>query len=276
MKHEIRLILYLTLGFITLPISCKRDKDNPPPVMTIKAPVAKAGPDISVSLPLCTDKDGEAVLDGTASSGLDLSYHWENIGYSVSGATVLLNEDSAVASLKGIPAGENVFELTVRDRQGRISRDTTSIRATGPVKEYDFEISIGAPFKFMDNYEDYYGQLYDHTEIMGKANFSPFGEFNLSVFEVADTSNFFNNHETYISIHTGDYKVAIYGKCSVNFKNLIGQRGGLFSGLLLINGGSAAECDDNVLFSLAPLEVTGNLDVGAGSVDLRIKGRVYF
>jgi len=271
MKHTAKLILFVVgLAFIT---SCKRDSDNDS--LANKPPVARAGPDISVSLPLCTDKNGVCILDGTASSGTNLSYHWQFITSTRPGAA-LKNADSAIARVEDIRAGEYVFELTVRDGQGSISRDTATVSAKGPAKEYEFDISIITSFSYTENYEDYYSGYWDFTEINGKANFSSFGEFNVNVFEFADTSDIFDDHDTGIQIYTDHDKESLYGRCSVNFKKLINQGGGVIDGVLDIRGGSAQDCDQTVFNALPQLTVTGSLNLAAGTVDLRIKGKVYF
>ena len=272
MKQTVKLILFFVeLAFMT---SCKRDGDVTS--QAIRPPVARAGPDVSVSLSLCTDKNGAAVLDGTASLGSNLSYHWQNISFNQAGA-ILKNQDSAVAIVEDIRAGEYVFELTVRETNGRFSSDTLLVSAKGPVKEYDFDISVLTPFTFTEDYVDYYRGYIDFTEIIGGAYFNPFGQFGVNIYETADTSDFFDDHDTYIQIFAGNYdRESLFGQCSVNFKRLIRQGGGLFDGVLKISGGSAQRCDGKVFDNLSPLSVTGNLNLPAGTVDFRISGKVYF
>ena len=186
--------------------------------------------------------------------------------------------------------GGYAFELTVTDAEGSVSKDTVFIRVSVTPEEYNLDITFTGIFNFKDNFhyvDFYYDEYYDFTEISGKGNFSPFGDFEVYVAEYADTAALSNGVygnggivHIYLSgpgqppYETGIY---MYGACSVNFKKLIGQAGGPFNGNLKIESGSAGVCDNNNIFiNLPPLSVTGNLDIATKKVILRIQGKVFF
>ena len=260
-------------------VSCKKDGDDSPAKVD-ERPLAKAGPDISVSLSSCTDKNGIAELDGTASSDPEsgiTSYYWQSIGGSIPAVAVLKNPHSVKTTVENIHAGVYKFALTVRDAKGQFSTDTVMITATGPVKEYDLDLSTTTNFHFHDNYLDIYGYS-DDTQIEGNGSFNPFGSFHVSVYETADTATSSDSHSTTINIINEDSwpPLSLYGISSINFKQLIQQGGGLINGTMTLNDGSATNCQPTAFDNLSPLTVTGNLDVNTGIVDLRIKGKVYF
>ena len=116
--------------------------------------------------------------------------------------------------------------------------------------------------------------------IEGKGNFPPLGEFNIHVSENADTGNLSDVHDTRIYIYTGYTGSGngefILGNCSVNFKQIIVQGGGSFTGSLRVTGGSAMTQDPNVFTNLPALTITGDMDIASATATLRIQGKVYF
>jgi len=270
-------------GFIFLCVfcvlSCKKDGEDSSSKVD-ERPLAKAGPDISVSLSSCADKNGVADLDGTASSDPEsgiTSYYWQSIGGSIPGIAVLKNPHSVKTAVENIPAGVFMFELAVRDAKGQFSADTVMITASGPVKEYDLDLSTTTNFHFNDNSPDGYGGYSDETLIEGNGNFTPFGAFHVSVVETADSATSSDAHNTKINLYNdGSYTQSLYGITSINFKKLIQQGGGLINGTMTLNDGSATNCQSTAFDNLSPLTVTGNLDINTGIVDLRIIGKVYF
>jgi hypothetical protein len=118
----------------------------------------------------------------------------------------------------------------------------------------------------------------------GEGTVQPFGEFGLFTNEYADTaalsdSVYYSNSMQIWKDYSNSSTVNMYiqGDLSgINFKKLIRQGGGSFSGTFTVTDGSARYCDVNVFTNLPPLIVTGSLDVKTQVVTLRIKGKVYF
>lgn len=147
---------------------------------------------------------------------------------------------------------------------------------------YDVDISLNNTFTFLNNYnnpwdygapnpEDYY----DITEITGTGFIPPLGEFNIYVDEYADTAA---SDDTvllsYFLIVKGNINpLYIGGYSSINFKKLIRQGGGSFSGTFTVTHGSAGRCNPA---NYPPLIATGSLDVSSHTINLEIKGKAYF
>ena len=151
---------------------------------------------------------------------------------------------------------------------------------------YDLDITLNNTFQFIKNYNTSNPWNYDSaspndyvdlTSISGKGIFQPFGEFNIYVIEYADTALSEKILGSYIQV-SENYGNLLYlsGSGSVNFKKLIRQGGGPFTGTFTVSSGSANQCDPNIFTSLPPLTVTGNLDLTTNRVSLKIKGKVYF
>jgi ribosomal protein L14 len=84
-----------------------------------KAPVANAGADISITLPI-----DMTVLDGSGSydpDGSIASYSWNKI--SGSGALTIVNSNTPSPTVLGLSQGQYVFELTVTDNSGATATD---------------------------------------------------------------------------------------------------------------------------------------------------------
>jgi hypothetical protein len=149
--------------------------------------------------------------------------------------------------------------------------------------EYNLDITLNTTYKFYDNISDPWGYAtwsssFDLTEILGKANLPPLGEFNISVNEIAAAAPLSDTiYACFISISIpGSNTPYISGDCSINFKKLIRVGGGAFNGTLKITNGSAQIGDPNIFSRLPPLTVTGTLDANTHIVNLRIKGKTYF
>ncbi len=144
--------------------------------------------------------------------------------------------------------------------------------------EYDLNITLTTTYKFLDNVSGGWESArdYDLIEIRGKATLSGLGDFDITVIEYADTAISSDEiYENFIEISQGS-SLYISGNQSINFKKLIREGGGAFSGTLKITRGSVQYFDRNIFSSLPPLIVTGTLDVNTHIVDLRIKGKTYF
>jgi len=149
--------------------------------------------------------------------------------------------------------------------------------------EYDLDITLNTTYNFSDNISDPWQYVtaesnFDLTNIIGKANLPPLGEFEIYVWEYADTATLSNKiYWDNINISLGHVDpLYISGEHSINFKKLIREGGGAFNGTLKITNGSAQKRDRNIFSSLPPLTVTGTLDVNTHLVNLRIKGKTYF
>jgi len=97
----------------------------PPPHVP---PVAVAGPDQTVTLPVST-----VTLDGSGSydpDGTITAYSWVQL--SGNGGVVLSGASEAQASLTGLTAGTYVFQLTVTDNAGAIGVATVTITVNAP------------------------------------------------------------------------------------------------------------------------------------------------
>lgn len=107
------------------------DKDTVKVTVIIPAnqlPVANAGTDISVTLPVASIQ-----LDGSASSDPDgsiVSYAW--IKTAGTGNLTIINAASSKPILKDVEAGEYEFELTVTDDRGDVSKDKVKVSVALP------------------------------------------------------------------------------------------------------------------------------------------------
>ena len=101
--------------------------NNPPVVDNNLFPVANAGRDTTIFLPVT-----EVPLDGTASydpDGTITSYLW----YNMNGAHGMIgNSQSAAATLSSPPPGVYQIELSVTDNGGRTSRDMVKVTVNPP------------------------------------------------------------------------------------------------------------------------------------------------
>ncbi len=281
-----KIVLTFAVCFFTavlLFLSCSKDKVKPPPptVAVNLPPVARAGADTTFTLSSCTAKY-IGVLDGRNSSDPDgrvNSYSWRSISGRPEDFT-LRGGNNFYAIVEIRKAGVYSFELLVGDNGNLTSKDTVTITAIGASpKEYDFDITSNTTYIFRDNYyDDYYYPLisyYDYTLIQGTGNFVPIGELKISLYEQTDTAAL-SYKTSSLSIYNVDNTTSIYGGTSINFKKLIQQGGGAFTGNFSITVGSAQACDRDIYKSLAPLLVTGNLDTTTKKISIRIKGKTFF
>jgi len=267
----------------SLSISCKKNPVNES--FSNRAPVANAGADLSITLFSCSGKTGVISLDGSNSFDPDgniRGYRWTKVA-GPSGSIILSNSTSVKASVENLSAGQYEFELAVTDVQGLSSRDTMVINVVGVPSAYDVDITFNSHITSVDNFLDCgwdYDvnatcQYYDWTEIDGEGNFLPVGKFKMTLNEQADTAAMSDVIQSQnIFIYTGTESV--WGTTSINFKKLIRNGGGAFNGTFKILGGSAEACAPSVFDNLAPLTVTGDLDLARAAVNLRITGKVYF
>lgn len=280
-SRKLLLIICISLFAIS---ACKKELRQGA-IQANKPPVAHAGADIWTELS-CSNKTGYTELIGSGSYDPDgniVSYSWVGI----SGTPGYLISDSSLAKTwaHNFSPGEYAFELTVKDASGLSSKDTVLVRVTGApgfAREYDLDIIL-TTYGFDDNFYDYsLGGYYAETNITGKTIIHPLGVFNVNVWEWADTaalSDQVYGTEIYIECNnTLPFRYIAGDFVGINFKKLIRQGGGSFTGTATMRVGSAKSCDPNInIFSnLPPLTITGSLDVATHTVSLRIKGKVYF
>jgi hypothetical protein len=278
MKPILKFIACILLIGIVIVFSCKKDaisKDNHRP------PVAKAGQDVTVTLSSCAA--GFAILDGSNSSDPDnniTSYLWTKISGAPS--ATLSNYTSATAKAENLFVGQYAFELKVTDAGGLSSKDTILVNVTGSRGLQNLDVTGDGTFAFSDNYEDcYYGppcSYYDFTTAQGWFTFAPIGQFSFSIYESTDTAYAANDHNTNMSIYTGTGNgPQAWGRCSVNFKDVIQNGGGPFNGTFIPQGGSATQiCGQAIYTTLDPLAFAGNLDMTTHRITISIKGKIYF
>ena len=287
MKPILKFTAYFLIAGSTF-FSCKKEATPPkiyqapvaPPKIN-QAPVANAGADVTLLLS-CSQKVGLAELDGSSSSDPDsniVRYNWAPL-YGPQGY-ILSDSNSAKATVENLSPGIYAFELTVTDVGGLFSKDTVMVSVQGGIPtEYDLDISLDTTFYNYVYPRGYGPDYYDFTVIWGPGIVQPFGEFEVHVFQSADTAALSDTHNDQLQIisnATNSPAIYIEGSLSgINFKKLFRQGGGSFSGTCTVTEGSAADCNANVFTNLPPLVVTGSLDVTTEKVTMRVKGKVYF
>lgn len=276
MKSILKFVVCAFLFEFVIFVSCKKDgipKDNHLP------PIANAGPDRNVTLASCSASTLIPV-DGSRSSDPDnniSSYLWTIV--SAPSLANLYNSTSPIAKFDFLSPGNYVLELKVTDEGGLTSKDTVQINITGQVVEYDLDVSTTTAFSFIDNYEDCYivCSWYDYISFQGTFDFPPIGQLDFSAEEYADTAVSGSSRGVTIRLFAGGgNNHGAWGTCPIRFKELIEKGGGSFSGTLSVGGGSAQPCNQNIYDNLGPLTVTGNLNATARTVNINIKGKVYF
>lgn len=286
MRKIILGILFLT-GFMIL-ISCKKETGSitsstpPQPAKVNKPPLANAGPDIFITQQACgfmswTELDGSGSFDPDSTT---ISFHWRQISGP---ACTVSNNGSKKAIALNLRRGLYRFELMVKNARGLSSRDTVVVDATQwMIPEFDLDITIIGTYSFVDNYKDCFEgtcEYADLTSIEGVGNFSPFGDFKLNIYEWADTASSSNDHSTgfnFRSLYNSANQVNLTGNCSVFFKKLIQNGGGVINGTIKTTDGSVSKCDTSLLNKIPPLTISGNIDTTTHTVNLRIRGKVFF
>lgn len=119
---------------------------NPP---VNKAPVARAGNDISITLPL-----SNVQLNGGASSDQDgtiSAYAWKKISGPPAGGGAVSSPATSQTSITGLQAGAYIFQLTVTDDDGATASDRVSVTVAPqpandpPLAKAGSDISITLP-----------------------------------------------------------------------------------------------------------------------------------
>jgi hypothetical protein len=295
MKQFIKTATYSLFAGSILIFSCKKENTtstvNNSSTQSNRAPIANAGPDKTVNILSCYA--GRTVeLDASASSdpgnnGL-LEFAWTKI----SGPFCIISSlgtNSPKAEVTQLNAGQYVFELTVTSdatasSKGLSSRDTMRITVTGipSPDEYDLDVNFNNDFQFLHNASycyDFMGVpvclFYDLTTMRGSFNVHTLGEMIFSTYETDTTSG--TNTEMSLSCAGCAPSKFIGGVSSINFRQLMRQGGGAFSGTWSIQTGSARNnCDSHVFDTAEPLAISGRMDTAARTINLTIKGKVFF
>jgi K319-like protein len=304
LKAIIPFLCYLLclLFYLALAVSCHKEPggisstaSNSPNGggPTNHAPIANAGPDLTVNIASCAyshwiDLDGSSSADNDRDDKI-IRYQWSR---SSGSSTVVLNNDGAQkAQVLFRETGQYAFTLKVTDQANLSSEDTVHVIVAGSFVPTEFNLNetINTPFYFSqsvrDCYDDIWGvplcRYYDLTTFKAGFALQAFGQIDFSVHEEAVAGPSGINHDTQFGFSCISCPAParyIGGTCSVNFRELIQQGGGDFSGTIRMENGSAKSvCDDPHVFdNAAPLTFTGRLDTTAHVAHLRIQGKVYF
>ncbi|MEO5947565.1 MAG: hypothetical protein ABIP79_12165 [Chitinophagaceae bacterium] len=271
--------------------SCKKEiAVNNPPVANASTPIANAGTDVTATIFSCYDKTIDTVLNGSGSSDPEnniVYYTWKFLSGPPGSVIKYAHSYSSRSPVEKLSRGIHSFELTVTDQTGLSSKDTVLINVLGNAgipTEYNLDMMINTSFTFYNNYnypwEDPIGFYYDYTWMRGNSIFLPLGQFNIGVFEYADSvgsSSALYGSQMQIRTTIAHSYLYLDGDLGgINFKQLIMQGGGSFTGTFTVTWGSAEYCNPQVFANLPPLTVTGNLNTTTGMVNLRVIGRAFF
>jgi K319-like protein len=297
--------LLCLLFYLALVISCHKEPggilsiaSNSPngggsTLATNHAPIANAGADVSVNIASCAYShwvglDGSMSLDQDGNDNI-IRYEWSRL--SGPSTVVLINDGFPKAQALFRETGQYAFILKVTDQANLSSADTVLVTVTGTFVPTEFTLNetINIPFHFSQSVRDCYDEIwgvplcryYDLTTIEAGFALQAFGQIDFRIYEEADTAGSATNHETQFGLSCTSCPAParyIGGTCSVNFKRLIQQGGGDFSGSMRMESGSAESvCNDPHVFdNAALLTITGSLDTTAHVAHLRIQGKVYF
>jgi hypothetical protein len=159
--------------------------------------------------------------------------------------------------------------------------------------EYDLDVTFNGSFGFGNDTlvcQDYFDPVLqqvvhhcfysDYIHVEGEFDLPGLGQMYFGATEYADTATFGYGYYTEMGLGciTCDAPSRhLDGISAIDFKDLIQQGGGLFSGILIIESGSAkTNCDPDVFENANPLVVTGSIDTATHTINLTIKGKVYF
>jgi hypothetical protein len=117
---------------------------------------------------------------------------------------------------------------------------------------------------------------YDLTTLTRTVEFPPIGFITIFIKEYADTGASTSVRRSYLNLRNAGNMLSVNGSLTVNFKTLIRQGGGPFSGTFTIQSGTAQQCYPEIFKNYPPLQVSGRLDTTAKMTSLKISGKVMF
>jgi len=123
MKPLLRVSSFILLVAVAIHISCKKETSCEGCAEKNKPPIAVAGPDQAITLPI-----DSVSLDGRSSSDPDGSisnYLWTKISGLVS--SNILKPTDSLTKVRSLVAGSYLFELKVTDNGGLSARDTMQV-----------------------------------------------------------------------------------------------------------------------------------------------------
>src|SRR6187397_3301926 len=128
MKPLLRVSSFILLVAVAIHISCKKETSCEGCAEKNKPPIAVAGPDQAITLPI-----DSVSLDGRSSSDPDGSisnYLWTKIS-GPSSFNIIKPTDS-LTKVKALVAGTYLFELRVTDNGGLSAKDTAQVIVIDP------------------------------------------------------------------------------------------------------------------------------------------------
>ncbi|HWI92876.1 MAG TPA: hypothetical protein VNT20_16480 [Flavisolibacter sp.] len=286
MKKKMALIgqyLFIVLLFFA---GCRKEKKDgtgtPGPVLPKgkHAPTARIDNDTTRAVLECASLSGKVILNGSTSSDEDsdiVSYEWRQI----SGPSAIHFESptKVFTVVDSLIAGNYIVELTVKDKAGMASKDSAWIIVTSSSYEYNIDADLQSTFVFYDNMEICPWDCYiaDEMSIIASSQFSNSEIMQVAISEETDSavqayhvSNGYTGFRLSNRLYAG-------GVSSFNLKQVMLQGGGSFNGNIQLSSSSAlGTCREDAFKALAPLRVTGNLNVATRAVNMHITGKIIF
>jgi len=168
------------------------------------------------------------------------------------------------------------IELAVTDAIGLTSKDSIQINAVLS-DSFDLDVDITGTYEYADNTQICPWDCYFADEVVIRASgTTPVGDLNVLIWEDTDTATHsYQAFGGYATFRLSDTEYA-GGNSSFDFKKLIQQGGGSFSGSINLEGGSVQNCNIGAFTNLPPLIISGTLDIQNRVVKMRLKGKILF
>ena len=122
MNPSLKISFYILITIYVF-FSCKKEPSDEGNRVTNKPPVANAGTDIFITLPV-----DSIILDGSASydpDGTVSTYNWSRVSGPAS--FTIATPQSAITKINQMDLGVYKFELKITDNKGAVDRDTVMI-----------------------------------------------------------------------------------------------------------------------------------------------------